>query len=165
MSFAKGADINVLEKKQTVSDADIVAYYLGITKIPTRIQSPLRKDNKPSFGLYSRDGEHIYYTDFATGDKGHVIDLLRQLWGTDYNQTWEKIVRELAPSRNTSIRPIVSKPKVEILKTHTQIQVKTREWKQYDLDYWSSYGISKEWLVFANVYPISHIILDRKSVV
>lgn len=163
MSFAKGADINVLEKKQTVSDADIVAYYLGITKIPTRIQSPLRKDNKPSFGLYSRDGEHIYYTDFATGDKGHVIDLLRQLWGTDYNQTWEKIVRELAPSKNTSIRPIVSKPKVEILKTHTQIQVKTREWKQYDLDYWSSYGISKEWLVFANVYPISHIIFTKEN--
>lgn len=164
MSFAKGTDDVVLEKKQQVSDADIVSYYLGITKIPIRICSPLRQDKKPSFGLYTRDGEHIYYTDFATGDKGHIIDLLRQMWGTDYNETWERIVKDLAPINGVKIQKTITIPKIEILeKSKTDIQVKIRKWKQYDLDYWKSFGITLNWLKFANVYPISHIIFLKEN--
>ena len=163
MGFSKGIDDWVLEKKQTVSDADIVAYYLGITKIPTRIKSPLRKDDKPSFGLYSRDGEHIYYTDFATGDKGHIIDLLRQMWGTDFNQTWERITKELSPMSGVRVTRTFSKAKIETTNTSTQIKVKARDWKEYDFEYWRKYGVTKEWLQFANVYPISHIIFIKEN--
>ena len=163
MSFAKGTDNIMLEKKQTVSDADIVAYYLGITRIPARIKSPLREDKKPSFGLYSRDGEHIYYTDFATGDKGHIVDLLRKMWGTDYNATWERITRELPHLGCVRVKKTQSHAQVEILKSHTQIQVKARDWRDYDIAYWKSYGISLEWLKFANVYPISHIIFTKED--
>ena len=164
MSFAKGTDSVMLEKKQSVSDADIVSYYLGITKIPTRICSPLRQDKKPSFGLYTRDGEHIYYTDFATGDKGHVIDLLMKVWGTSYNDTWERIIRELSPFNEVKISKITARSKVEMSTVHTtQLKVKVRDWEQYDLDYWQSYGVNKEWLEFANVYPISHIIFYKED--
>ena len=164
MSFAKGTDNDVLEKKQTVSDADIAAYYLGITQIPTRIKSPLREDKHPSFGLYSRDGIHIYYVDWAKQERGSIIDLLRQMWGTDYNTTWARIVKDIASRRGVKVNKIVSRPKVEIIsKTRTQIQVKTRDWKDYDIEYWKSYGISLEWLKFANVYPISHIIFTKEE--
>ena len=105
----------MLEKKQTVSDADIVAYYLGITQIPVRMRSPLREDKHPSFGLYSRDGIHIYYVDWAKKERGSVIDLLRQMWGTDYNQTWERIVRDIPPNGGVRVNKTISKPKVEIL--------------------------------------------------
>lgn len=164
MSFAKGINDVVLEKRKNISDADIAGYYLGITKIPTRICSPLRQDKKPSFGLYSRDGEHIYYTDFATGDKGHIIDLLRQLWGTDYNATWERVVKELSPFSSVKVNTITPKIKVgTVSKEHSSIQVKKRNWKEYDFEYWKSYGITKEWLEFANVYPISHIIFTKDT--
>lgn len=164
MSVAKGTSEKVLELKSQVSDADIVGYYLGITKIPTRIKSPLRVDKKPSMGLYSRDGIHIYYTDFATGDKGSIIDLLSQLWNTSYNETWEKIIREIK-NTNVNIQKINSCiTKVDIIdKTKTKIQVKVREWKKYDIEYWESYGITKDWLQFANVYPISHIIFYKEN--
>ena len=65
MSFAKGISNLVRDKRKDISDAEIAGYYLGITKVPIRICSPLRQDTKPSFGIYTRDGEHIYYTDFA----------------------------------------------------------------------------------------------------
>jgi hypothetical protein len=45
----------------------------------------------------------------------------------------------------------------------TKIQVKVRPWKDYDLEYWDSYGISKEWLKYAEVYPISHKIITKKD--
>lgn len=162
MGFARGINDLVIEKKKIISDADIAGYYLGITKIPIKICSPLRQDKKPSFSLYSRDGKHIYYTDFGTGDKGSIIDLLGHLWGTGYNATWERVVKELSPSSSVTINKTVNKPHIEIIsKDRTTIQVKVREWKQYDYDYWSSYGINEKWLKFANVYPISHIIFTK----
>ena len=57
----------------------------------------------------------VYYTDFATGDKGHIIDLLGQIWGTDYNATWERIVRELSSCGNVKINTISHKPIIETL--------------------------------------------------
>lgn len=44
---------DILDK---VSEFDILAFYLGITTIPCVINSPLRVDNNPSFGLTSTNG-------------------------------------------------------------------------------------------------------------
>ena len=164
MSFAKGISNLVRNKRKDISDAEIAGYYLGITKVPVRICSPLRQDTKPSFGIYTRDGEHIYYTDFATGDKGHIIDLLGQMWGTDYNATWERIVREFSSCGNVRISTISHKPIIETLsRDHASIQVRVREWRDYDDEYWNSYGITREWLKYADVHPISHIIFTKED--
>ena len=164
MSFAKGTDNLVLEKKQTVSDADIVAYYFGITQIPITIRSPLREDRHPSLRLYSLDGIHILYRDWSKKEGGSIINLLMRMWGTSFNVTWEKIVKDIVLSKEVKITKTILKPKIEtISKTKTSIQVKTRDWKDYDIEYWKSYGISLDWLKFANVYPITHIIFTKKE--
>lgn len=41
----------------------------------------------------------------------------------------------------------------------SDLQCKVREWRQYDIDYWASYGVPLEWLKYADVYPISHKIV------
>jgi hypothetical protein len=45
----------------------------------------------------------------------------------------------------------------------SKIEVKVRPWRDYDLEYWESYGITKPWLVHAGVYPISHKIITKKD--
>ena len=45
----------------------------------------------------------------------------------------------------------------------TKVEVKVRPWKQYDYDYWQSYGVEKQWLKYAEVYPISHKIITKKD--
>jgi hypothetical protein len=42
-----------------------------------------------------------------------------------------------------------------------RLECRSREWKQYDLDYWESYGINITWLKYAEVYPISHKIIYK----
>lgn len=164
MSFAKGTDTMVLEKRQTVSDADIVAYYFGITQIPTTIRSPLREDKHPSLRLFSMDGVHIYYIDWAKKERGSVINLLMRMWGTGFNATWEKIVKDIYPMNSAKINKTILKSKIETTsKTKTLIQVRARDWEDYDIKYWKSYGISLDWLKFANVYPISHIIFTKEE--
>ena len=70
MAISKGNSSASLEDiLSKVTEADILSYYLGITEVPTIINSPLREDRRPSFGLYSTDGKRIYYTDLSTRDR------------------------------------------------------------------------------------------------
>jgi hypothetical protein len=43
------------------------------------------------------------------------------------------------------------------------LECKTREWKQHDIEYWNSFGISLDWLKYADVYPISHKIIIKEG--
>ena len=149
-----------------ISDADILSKYLGITQIPCVIQSPLRSDNRPSFGLYSPDGTHINYIDFGTKDKGTTLTLLSKMWNTDTYNTIKKINDEIGLISNSHgiITLNKSNNRVVIKKSvNTDLKCKIREWKDYDIKYWESYGISLKWLKLAEVYPISHKIIVKNN--
>ena len=169
MGFSSGRkSISLEEILNKVSEANIAARYLDITEIPCVINSPLRQDNRPSFGLYSFDGVKVRYIDYATGERGGLFDLLSKLWRVPYDEVLEKIGQDfnILKSLKTSVK--VSDggyTKIEIKeKSHPKIEVKIREWRKHDQLYWESYGITLDWLKYADVYPISHkfIVKDNK---
>lgn len=146
-----------------VSDIDILNYYFGIIDIPCVVKSPLRKDNKPSFGFYSLDGTKIYWVDYATKDKGGVFDLLEKYWGVSYKDVLNKLWEDLPNFTNINSCNKLSQ-KVTSSKRYneeTDLQCKVREWKDYDIKYWESYGITLEWLKYADIYPVSHKIIIK----
>ena len=48
-------------------------------------------------------------------------------------------------------------------KSNINIKVKIRNWKPWDIEYWSSYGISLKWLEYCDIFPISHIFLIHQN--
>ena len=166
MAFSKGRDsVSLDDILSKVTEADILSYYLGVTEVPTIISSPLRQDRRPSFGLYSPKGDRIYYTDLSTKDRGGVYDLLAQLWGTDYKGVLSRINHDIPKfTGNTEVSPYQCTVRSVNTYSHdTELQCKVREWRDYDIEYWSSYGISIEWLKYAEVYPISHKIIIKNG--
>ena len=92
MAISKGkSSVSLDDILSKVTEADILSYYLGVTKVPTIINSPLRKDNRPSFGLYSPNGKRIYFVDFATKDRGGLFDLLGHMWNCSYKEVLTRI--------------------------------------------------------------------------
>lgn len=163
MAFSTGRNsVSFDEITNKVSDADLVSYYLGITEVPCFINSPLRKDNKPSFGLYSKDGKKIYWTDLATREGGGIYDLLSKMWNCSYKEVLLKIQKDIKKfTYNTNInsyKPCNIKDSISY-KSDSDLQCKVREWRKYDIDYWASYGVPLKWLNYAEVYPISHKIV------
>lgn len=147
-----------LDIQDLVSEGEILAYYFHISKVPSVICSPLRKDRKPSFGIYSPDGYKICYRDFSTGDSGSIFDLLSKMWNCTFKETLHRINEDIPSFRNT----IINKPCYISKRNYdnsSDLQCKVREWKDYDIEYWKSYGISLKWLKYAEVYPISHKIV------
>ena len=164
MAISKGINsVCIIEILNKVTEADILFYYLGITKIPTIINSPLRKDNNPSFGLYF-NGKRIYYIDFATKERGGVFDLLGQMWGCSYTKVLLRINKDIPLFSNSEVKTY--KYNFKTIKSYNKdikLQCKIREWRDYDIKYWASYGISLEWLKYAEVYPISHKIIIKNN--
>ena len=152
---------------KVTTEAEIVHYYLGITSIPCKINSPLRLDRSPSFGLFSPNGSRITWIDFSTGERGGIFDLLSRMWNTDFKDTLARIYNDFnkfnGSTKIESTVGITTTPHVNIGSNDTIMECKVREWRKHDIEYWKSYGVSLEWLKYANVYPISHKIIIKKG--
>ena len=153
-----------------VSEADILGYYLGISSIPCLVASPFRSDTRPSLSFYSPDGIKVNYIDFGSKERGSLITFFMKLWNLDYNDTIDKIVKEVIVGNHVKCRKGSSNPtvqKVTVNSNNVELKCKIREWEDYDIEYWESYGVSLEWLKWAEVYPISYkfIIKDGKEMV
>lgn len=165
MAISKGkSSVSLDDILSKVTEADILSYYLGVTEVPCIINSPLRQDRRPSFGLYSTDGRRIFYTDLSTRDRGGLFDLLGHMWGTDYISTLTRINEDISKfcggANIHSYTPCAVRSTNSYNKD-TDLQCKVRDWRSYDIEYWASYGITLEWLKYAEVYPISHKIVIK----
>jgi len=142
-----------------VTELDLLSLYFSINELPVLINSPIRHDNNPSFGIFSPDGIKVRYKDFATGDSGSIIDLLQKVWNCDFKECVNKIVRD----NKTAIKSIETHRHSTYYSSDTRLEVKIREWKDYDIEYWLQFNVNKELLSAANVYPISHYIIIKNG--
>ena len=138
-----------------------------IHMLPCVICSPLRRDKRPSFSLYLSNEGHVRYKDFAHSEvSGGLLDLLCEYWNCTFSQCLDKLCDLLITGKDITIKPkqikVLTRRESEEL---SKIQVAVRPWKDYDIEYWQSYGVEKKWLRYAEVYPISHKIVmkDRKK--
>lgn len=148
-----------------LTQADIAAYYLNIKSIPSLIHSPLRQDTKPSFALYCPKGTEVNYRDFSTGESGTIWTLLTKMWNCSVAEAATRVYNDLG-DKSYGTKVGVSNFEARHCRINTQIdlQCKVREWRDYDLEYWGSYGISLKWLKYADVYPISHKIIIKNDI-
>lgn len=152
---------------RVTTEAEITHYYLGISSIPCKINSPLRLDRSPSFGLFSPNGSRITWIDFSSGERGGIFDLLGKMWNTNFKETLARIYKDFSKFKGTAkIEPTGHVPMTPHISTGNNdviMECKVREWRKHDIEYWGSYGISLEWLKYANVHPISHKIIIKKG--
>ena len=165
MAISKGkSSVSLDDILSKVTEADILSHYLGVTEVPCIINSPLRQDRRPSFGLYSSDGIRIFYIDLATKDSGGLFDLLGKMWNCGFKEVLNKINKDISKfcggASIHSYTPCAVRSTSSYNKD-TDLQCKIRDWRDYDIEYWASYGITLEWLKYAEVYPISHKIIIK----
>ena len=157
---ARGSDSTSIEKVNDLySDFDIAHKYLGITCVPEVINSPLRQDNNPSLGLFINNRTNsLWFKDFGSGEKGSLYDLLARMWNVSKDKVYDRILEDMpAPA-------LIRKRGAKVYrKSAGKVEVRVREWRDYDIAYWDSYGISLPWLKFGEIYPISHIILTKNG--
>lgn len=143
-----------------ISEVQIAEKCLNLTKIPCLIRSPFREDKKPSFSLYEKNFK-VYFKDFATGEFGDLQTLLCDIYGVDVSTLVDNIInnRNIVPDIKVTNYYITHKTEN---KSQTIIKSTEREWMSYDLEYWETYGITRDWLEWANVHPISYFFINNQ---
>ena len=162
------SSISKIEIFGKFSEAQVLSTVLPeVTEIPCVISSPLRKDEHPSFCFYMSDSNHVRYIDYANREvNGNLIDFLCEYWHCTFNQVLDKICSLMIKDGRIIIKPkqikTLTRKEADSL---TKIEVKVRPWRDYDYEYWESYGITKQWLKYAEIYPVSYKIVTKKDAV
>ena len=147
-----------------VTEIELAAMYIPTLKeIPDVIKSPLRKDEHPSFRVYSPDGTKVRFYDYATGESGGIVDFIMRLFNCSFSEALAHIDNDIAQYRKGTLKTQASYPNGKIIvrteKTDYAIRTQMRDWEESDFQYWASYGVPKEWLLHADIYPISYIFI------
>lgn len=149
------------EIRAVVKDTAVAAYYLNINSIPAKMNSPLRRDERPSLGIFSPDGESVWFKDFGTGETGDIYTLLMKMWHTDYKGVCERVYKDFKIGRTEPQLKRRNTYKSARVTSKSDLRVKIRDWQTHDKEYWESYGVTIEQLKYAEVYPISHKIIYK----
>lgn len=145
-----------------MSDVEIYCYYLGVDtlEVPSSHSSPIRADRTPSFSLFTvhnQEGEEvIMWKDHGDGQKGFAIDLVAVIENVSRKDAYNMV-------RNNVFKSF-SKPQVKQLnsvKKTPSLEIRER-WYDFELDYWSKYGITEEQLHTEGVYPCEHLSWSNK---
>lgn len=139
-----------------VSDEVLWRYYLGFDfKVPGTYKSPLRHDSQPSFSLFYRYGRLRAKDHVSGGFVGDVFDYVSLIYKLTYTQTLRRVyedfklgTRQLEPVLSL----IIDKPRVVLPKaTEILYEAIMRQYNDYDIEYWFSYGISYDTLLYYDV--------------
>lgn len=146
------------------SEEDIIKYYLGVNTIPIRINSPFREDNNPSFGIFEYNS-HIFYKDFGNGESGNLYKLLMKLLNLDFKSLKDRVYNDFIKNTCISYKYKMNRnyKKKRNKNMETRLEVKVRDWRKHDIEYWNSYGCNINLLKYAEVYPISHNIIYKDN--
>ena len=161
---SKGTDtISIDDVRRITTDSEVVNKYLGISVVPSNINSILREDKNPSLCIFPYK-DSLFFKDFGTNQSGNIYQLLSLYWNIPLNQVYRKIYNDFTSAnykscccKNKISKTIIKK------KSNINIKVKIRDWKPWDIEYWSSYGISLKWLEYCDIFPISHIFLIHQN--
>lgn len=153
--FFKISIENILEK---VSEEDIYRHYVGDFKIGRVYNSPLRKDNNPSFGIFvDKKTGSLLYKDMATGQCGGVVKLVKELNNLPtYKQALEKIVSDM--NIWSISKKLESKRSYNV--KETEISITRKPFSYLDMNFWWKFGISSDTLKKFNVNAVSKFYVN-----
>jgi hypothetical protein len=150
------------KRKKTITDEMLLAYYFNVYRIPCAIKSPFRDDRNPSFSFYKSKNGNIRFNDFASGEKGSLLEAIARLKNVDIANVWDVISYDF--SSESTREWITDECRTTIVRTERkEFRIKVRRWESYDIDYWASYGINLEFLNEMEVYPISHVFVENRG--
>ena len=148
---------------QRCSQEQLYEFYIGDCIIGGRINSPLRKDDCPSFSLfYNRKGD-IYWKDFGSGKYGGIWNLVMELYGLTYYQAIVQVYKDMI----LGMSPIQSTIDINSYKRERKsnvITVEYRDYQKYDEEYWfNKYGITKRLMKLFNVYTVQGVYINNNK--
>jgi hypothetical protein len=166
------------ELLEYINDYEIYCMYIDVNKVVMKgnMLSPLRDEEKPSFGFFVGENGDLCFKDFLLGS-GDCFKFVMLKFGLSFFEAMSKIVLDAGLEehfiiKNTFKTNILASPTSEdrakfLKELNSNSLGKTRRpWDIRDLSYWNQYGVSKQTLLKYNVEPLAYIHVGvNKSII
>lgn len=154
----------IITKRYSVYD--IFSFYVGGKfKIGQPINSPLREDNNPSFGIFPDLKGELIFKDFATGDVGGWVKFVQMKFNLPYRWAIIRAFIDLVLSGISVSDSNTITPNIQYHKKKCSIGLKLASIRSCDIDYWKQYNISIDLLNEYDVIPVSTVWVDKNIVI
>lgn len=158
---------NILEK---TSQEEILRYYIGTDfTINKAFRSPLRKDQVPSFVVYSLSNGELRFKDF-NGAQGSCFDLVMILHKVSFIEALNIINKDFnlklnGNSNTTTYQRQYKEYKPDKIEYNKKLlQFKPQVFTKKDIEYWGSYNITKQTLEKYKVFSAKYIFLNKNLI-
>ena len=156
---------------EDIDEYEIYKFYLGFyPELRTGYNSPLRKgDESPSFSLFTNLSGPCEYrwkdSGYKGGLHGDIFKLVKIMFNLSSNVQAIKKIRQDINKEDYGITSgkiiLMDRP---IDKGQTIITVKSKEWTEEGLKFWTSYGITKATLDYFNVTEVKWFQMNATQI-
>lgn len=121
------------------------------------------KEKTPSMCIYfNKNSKEYKFKDFSTGKSGSHVDLVKQLFDLNIQNTIQKIIVEY----NTYVLENKDGYDKKELKHHSKYKVSNyavRNWNTMDQKYWTQFNIGSRLLNMYNVHPLDFYTMSKEN--
>lgn len=145
-----------------ISQYDIFSYYFNTKIVPKKLyRSEIRRDKNPTVGFYLNKNNDLIYHDFGSGEFYNCFGYVARLYGVSYFEALKIIAKDfnlIEGNFTKQTKKIVEDfPKQEKI---TSIRVEIKDFTEYELKWWNSFGITKDILNKFRVYSCKTVFLN-----
>lgn len=126
-----------------------------------RYKNPLREDNKAGCFFSQKYGQ-LRFNDYAIGKSYSAIQMLAEYKGLSIPDTTLFLDKFYSLGFLKGPLKPVRFEKPTGFRMVSKIAVSTREFNDFDLNYWNQFDISLDWLNKAHIYPLKEVYYNRK---
>ncbi len=149
---------------ERIREEEIIERYLGTNVEFNRLfLNPLRKDNNPTLS-FKRLTNRIWIKDWSGWFEGDCFNLVEKLYNVRFYKACEIIAQDfnlIKEDKTYSPKKIDWIEYKEEEKTKAIIEIKRREWEDFDLEYWADFGISLATLRTFKVYALKVLWINK----
>ena len=145
------------------SEETYMQFYLGIQVKKGLFKSPLRKDHRPTCSFYRNKSGELIFKDFSGDFYGNFINVVMYKYHVNYYQALKIIAGDFGYIKTNIPKnkgTINTKAKKFEDKGTTDIRVEIKPYTKKELDWWNSFGITKEILNKYKVFSCKTIFLN-----
>lgn len=147
-----------------VSEEEIMEFYLGIPVKKGLFISPLRRDNNPTCSFFRNKKGVLLFHDFSGAFCGDFISVVMEKFQCSFAKALQIIGNDFGIIHKPDLS--VNKPKLKYTGNKFEeqkpaiIQVEIRDFQDYELAWWKTYGITEQTLKKFNVFSCKNVFLN-----
>lgn len=146
-----------------ITQETLMETYYGVSIRKGLFKSTMRYDKNPTVSYYKNKNGRLIVKDFGSDFCGDWIYVVRN----KFNCSYQKALQIVANDFNIIHIPNLEKNQVKYSnkiienKEESLIQVEIKEFNDYELNWWKSYGISKDTLKKFKVFSCKNVFLNN----